>query len=203
MLKRKPLKERLAEIHNLSVLMSAEELFEEKGYEGTTMDEIAYVTGISKTTIYACFKSKEFIKDSLACKYLEKMRDIAKETLAGNKCFEEKFFDFCFAIEELFTVHPFSCNATLGNFPIDDDQQLYRRLKAAMLDILAEIERFLEGGKQDGRVSNDLDLSAAAIMLWSSITGVISMCINKEGSINFDSRNYTKKAFTMLLTSVR
>ena len=48
-------------IHKESVMDAAEELFESKGYEATTVDEIAYNTGISKATVYAYYRSKEEI----------------------------------------------------------------------------------------------------------------------------------------------
>ena len=54
-------KDRLREIHTLSVIMSAEELFEAKGYDATSIDDIAYRTGISKSTLYVYFKSKQLI----------------------------------------------------------------------------------------------------------------------------------------------
>ncbi len=47
------------------VLQVAEELFSEKGFDGTGMEEIAQKAGINKATIYYHFKSKNHIIEAL------------------------------------------------------------------------------------------------------------------------------------------
>ena len=64
-------KERLIELHTTCVLEVAEELFEKKGFDAVSMDEVAFNTGISKSTVYVYFKSKQIIWDSIVCKYME------------------------------------------------------------------------------------------------------------------------------------
>jgi AcrR family transcriptional regulator len=53
--------------------MTAEKLFEQKGYDATSIDDIAFNTGISKSTLYVYFKSKQIIWDSIVCKYMEQL----------------------------------------------------------------------------------------------------------------------------------
>ena len=74
-------------IYKESVMDAAEKLFESKGYEATTVDEIAYNTGISKATIYAYYRSKEEIWDSLMCRYMEFMLEDARKAADGEGTF--------------------------------------------------------------------------------------------------------------------
>lgn len=49
-----------------AVMAAARQLFSEKGYDGTTMDEIARAAGVSKATLYRHVPSKEALRDLLA-----------------------------------------------------------------------------------------------------------------------------------------
>ena len=77
-------KERLIELHTTCVLEVAEELFEKKGFDAVSMDEVAFNTGISKSTVYVYFKSKQIIWDSIVCKYMELLLEDAKKAAEGQ-----------------------------------------------------------------------------------------------------------------------
>ena len=64
--------------------MSAEELFEAKGYDATSIDDIAYRTGISKSTLYVYFKSKQLIWDHIVCKYMEQLWRLRRRPLKAR-----------------------------------------------------------------------------------------------------------------------
>ena len=80
-------KERLIELHTTCVLEVAEELFEKKGFDAVSMDEVAFNTGISKSTMYVYFKSKQIIWDSIVCKYMELLLEDAKKAAEGTGSF--------------------------------------------------------------------------------------------------------------------
>jgi AcrR family transcriptional regulator len=55
------MKEKLIEIKRNLIIEDARRLFFKKGYENTTIDDVARAVGISKSTLYAYFLSKEEI----------------------------------------------------------------------------------------------------------------------------------------------
>ncbi|MEG2814125.1 MAG: helix-turn-helix domain-containing protein [Oscillospiraceae bacterium] len=55
-------RELIEKMHRENILNAAEELFSTKGYEKTTVDDIAHKSQYSKRTIYIYFKSKVFKK---------------------------------------------------------------------------------------------------------------------------------------------
>ena len=81
-------------IYKESVMDAAEKLFESKGYDATSVDEIAFNTGISKATLYAYYRSKEEIWDSLMCRYMGFMLEDARKAAEGEGSFEQRFTNF-------------------------------------------------------------------------------------------------------------
>lgn len=196
-------KDRLREIHTLSVIMSAEELFEAKGYEATSIDDIAYRTGISKSTLYVYFKSKQLIWDSIVCKYMELLLEDARNAAEGKGSFEKRYYKLCFDIADKFEAHPMFYKATLGAISMDMDQEIYKKIYDIGEQTNEEIARFIRSGIEEGKVRKDIDIYPAVIMMWSSISGIISMAIDKEEYLKMrfktSKKEYLKKAFKMLL----
>ena len=196
-------KERLKELHTICVLEAAEKLFEKKGFDAVSMDEVAFNTGISKSTVYVYFKSKQIIWDSIVCKYMELLLEDAKKAADGDGSFEDRYYKLCFDIAEKFEAHPLFCKGTLGKISVDMDQELYKKIYDIGEQTNEEIARFIRSGIEEGVVRKDIDIYPAVIMMWSSISGIISMANDKEEYLklrfNMSKDEYLKKAFKMLL----
>ena len=196
-------KERLKEIHTTCVLETAEKLFEKKGFDAVSMDEVAFNTGISKSTVYVYFKSKQIIWDSIVCKYMELLLEDAKKAADGDGSFEDRYYKLCFDIAEKFEAHPLFCKGTLGKISVDMDQELYKKIYEIGEQTNEEIARFIRSGIEEGMVRKDIDIYPAVIMMWSSISGIISMANDKEEYLKLrfgmTKEEYLKKAFKMLL----
>ena len=190
-------------IYKESVMDAAEKLFESKGYEATTVDEIAYNTGISKATVYAYYKSKEEIWDSLMCRYMEFMLEDARKAADGEGTFEERYYKLCFALVAKFEEHPVIYRGTLGKISMDMEQEIYKKIYDVGEATNEAIADFIRSGIKEGVVRKDIDIYPAVIMMWSSISGIISMASDKEEylKMRFDmsKEEYLKKAFGMLL----
>lgn len=200
---KKKRKDRLREIHTASVMMAAEKLFEEKGYEAASIDDIAFCTGISKSTLYVYFKSKQLIWDHIVCKYMEQLLEDAKKAAEGKGSFEKRYYKLCFDIADKFEAHPMFYRATLGSIPMDMEQEIYKKIYDVGEQTNEAIADFIRSGIKEGVVRKDIDVYPAVIMMWSSISGIISMAMDKEEYLkvrfNMTKKDYLKKAFKMLL----
>ena len=196
-------KERLKELHTICVMEAAEKLFEKKGFDAVSMDEVAFNTGISKSTVYVYFKSKQIIWDSIVCKYMELLLEDAKKAADGDGSFEDRYYKLCFDIAEKFEAHPLFCKGTLGKISVDMDQEIYKKIYDIGEQTNEEIARFIRSGIEEGVVRKDIDIYPAVIMMWSSISGIISMANDKEEYLKLrfgmTKEEYLKKAFKMLL----
>lgn len=196
-------KDKLREFYSSIVMMSAEELFESKGYETTTIDDIAARTGISKSTLYVYFKSKQLIWDHIVCKYMEQLLEIAKKAAEGRGSFEKRYFKLCFDIAEGFEKHPVFYKATLGKISMDISQEVYKKIYDVGEQTNEAIAELIRSGIKEGVVRKDIDVYPAVIMMWSSIAGIISMANDKEEYLKLrfgmTKKDYLEKAFQMLL----
>lgn len=199
-------KQMLIEIHTESVIMAAEKLFEEKGFYATSIDDIARFTGISKSTLYVYFKSKQVIWDSIVCKYMELLLETAKKASEADGRFEDRYYKLCFDIAAQYEAHPVFYKGMLGNISMDMEQELYKKIYEIGEEINEAIAQFIRSGIEEGSVRKDIDVYPAVIMMWSSISGIISMANDKEEYLKMrfglNKQDYLKQAFKMLLEGV-
>lgn len=73
-----------AEERRNEILDAADELFFQKGFDGTSTNDILEKVGIARGTLYHHFKSKEDIMDALIERYKDRLLDAAQE-IAVNK----------------------------------------------------------------------------------------------------------------------
>ena len=196
-------KKRLVELYNYTVTTVGEKLFEEKGFEATSMDDIAQKLEISKSTLYVYFKSKQLIWDSIVCKYMEQLLEDAKKAAEGKGTFEERYYQLCFDIADKFEKHPMFYKATLNKISMDMEQEVYKKIYETGEQTNEAIADFIRSGIEEGIVRKDIDIYPAVIMMWSSISGIISMANDKEEYLKkrfkMTKEEYLKKAFKMLL----
>jgi len=73
-----------AEERKNEILDAADELFGQKGFEGTSTNDILEKVGIARGTLYHHFKSKEDIMDALIERYSARLLGAAREAAADQ-----------------------------------------------------------------------------------------------------------------------
>jgi len=138
------------------IYRSARQLFDEKGFDNVTMEEIAAKAGVSVGSIYFHFNSKQEIManyhadlDDAYLEYLEATK--AQDT---QKNFQEKLTDFIvfacttsanLGVENIRVVYPYiMCNAEFGSRMLNDQRPYYKMLQGYVL-----------GGQQSGEIRQD------------------------------------------------
>ncbi len=200
-------RKKMVELNTSAILSAAEVLFEDKGFEATTSDDIALKAEISKSTLYSYFKSKQIIWDSIVCRHMESMLDTAVKAAEGKGSFEDRYYKLCFDLTARFEAHPVFFRATLGKISMDMEQEIYKKIYEVGEKINEAVALFIRSGIEEGAVRKDIDVYPAVIMMWSSISGIISMSSDKEEYLKqrfgLKKKDYLKKAFGMLLEGVK
>lgn len=73
-----------AEERKNEILDAVDELFSQKGFDGTSTNDILEKVGIARGTLYYHFKSKEDILDALIERYLQRLLVVAREIAADK-----------------------------------------------------------------------------------------------------------------------
>lgn len=74
-----------AEVRKNEILDAADQLFGQKGFDGTSTNDILQQVGIARGTLYYHFKSKEDIMDALIERYNDRLFTVAREVAADQR----------------------------------------------------------------------------------------------------------------------
>ncbi len=171
------------------IVTAAKEIFFSKGFENTTMLEIAKKVGYSKGSIYSYFKSKNEVCFCIVNNYFmdiaQLANEISKKKYTGLQkliTFKEKFLsefskkDDFRKIFETFKYHKQQCQAIDKEI---DKNANYNK------DINQTIKKYLLQGIEDRSVKSSIDVDKLAKALWGEDESFISE-LGTKGENNFD-----------------
>ncbi|GCE45620.1 TetR family transcriptional regulator [Thermosporothrix hazakensis] len=147
------------------LLKAAVPLFIEKGYIGTTADEIAQAAGVSVGTFYSYFRNKRQV---LIAIFLEQLEEIFSHIRLIDMDFS--LDDYRATIRTAVSAALLQANMRLRQVwheLVTQDQSLepYQRLIREY--ILQELEKKIQVAVERGRTWPDLDIEATALVLLS------------------------------------
>ena len=203
-------KQEPASAHRGHMMDAAVKLFEQKGIERTTMDEIAAASGYSKATLYVYFENKDEI---IGCMILESMSELCERlrTAAGSGAgVVPRYFDVCCALADFQEEYPMQFDLILQKIRIDvekeDTPQVYKELFEMGEQMNRIIGGFLEEGMEKGRFDRGLKITETVFILWSGLSGIIQMADQKkeyiETVLGCRKREFLEYGFTFMLRSI-
>ncbi|WP_309119366.1 TetR/AcrR family transcriptional regulator [Paenibacillus sp.] len=150
------------------------ELFNQKGYAGSSIQDIMQVTGLTKGGVYRTFSGK----DEIALEAFDYASRIVMEQILNAAEKAEKAFDkimaVCAVYEDPVNHPPLEGGCPLLNTAVEaDDGYLPLREKAAAAHGLftAFIQSILDKGVAAGELSSDFNTEAFASFVVSSLEG--------------------------------
>ena len=116
-----------------AVLRTAAQLFNEKGYAASTLDEVAERLGVSKPTVYYYVDSKDQILFECVRTGLELLQQAIREVDAAGGSAIDKLVAAMRQYGEIVTMDFGMCVIRVGEDPLPpDSRQKLRRMKAAL-----------------------------------------------------------------------
>lgn len=179
-------KELLTEFNRTNILNSAKKLFVEKGYEQTTMDDICKESDYCKSTIYVYFKNKEEIYNIIICESMkllkDKFLDCTKDIENTEKCFNS----VCETLVNFEENYPLYFSSILGKIGVSEkefeNQPILKQIYETGEEINSIIGRLINSGIER-KVFKELNVNSTILILWASISGIISLARQKEDYI--------------------
>lgn len=143
------------------VVDCAAALIARRGFEATSIAEIAEAVGISKQALLHHFKSKDRIKDAV----LERLLEHANKSFLGLMSTLEgpeqaQFEQALSAIQAYFDDQPHAARVLL-RFILDDDEEAISRIREGALPWFKVMVEGLRHGEAEGRIRKGIDAEAA------------------------------------------
>ncbi|MGG4394983.1 TetR/AcrR family transcriptional regulator [Paenibacillus thiaminolyticus] len=167
---------RKGEKTKLHIIMKSAELFNQKGYAATTMQEIMDATGLTKGGLYRSFPSKDEIAIE-AFKYAgEVLWSHFSAALENCRTATDKIRAMCEVYSDAAHNPPMKGGCPFLNTAIESDHSfpvLRDQALEAYGQMLSFIQGILQQGIAAGEFQPDMDTEAAASFIFSSIEGGI------------------------------
>lgn len=162
-------REREREVKREAVLRTAAQLFNEKGYHATSLDEVAERLHVTKPTLYYYVRNKEAILFECVRTGLEMMRAAIEAAGASGGSAMDKLVSAMREYARVATMDFGMCIIRVGEEPLPpESQRQLRRLKAA---IDHEFRRLIEQGIAEGSIA-PCDPKIAAFTLAGALSWI-------------------------------
>jgi AcrR family transcriptional regulator len=131
------------------ILDEATRLFAERGYEGTSMADLAERVGLRKASLFHHFASKEVLYGAVLARLLEGVAGKIAAAAAAEGSFLERLDNLSDAITDVLAKQPFAARLLVREVmdwgPVARDQ-----LTAPIAQVLAATESFMRAGQDAG-----------------------------------------------------
>lgn len=145
-----------------AVLNTAARLFVEKGYENTSLNELASVLNVTKPTLYYYFESKEQILLEIAERSHQQHIEVMQQVLNSDKPGREKLRLACERYAMLMTEDIGKCQVKINRKALAPELRENLRTKLIYTDSI--IRQILTEGIRDGTIARcDVKLATFAI----------------------------------------
>lgn len=203
-------KESVAALHRESILLSAEQLFLEKGVAATTIDDISRASDYSRRTIYAYYQSKEDIFCHIVLKGLVNLKDDLIALFEQEREFIEQCRGVFGAMQKYQMNSPQSAASVNQKKDTGIDADV---VSQAMIDIFKTgrdintlLADFIEGGKRQGIVRHDVEPMKTVYIMWGSISSLLSLVQSKgeflEKEFSVSKESFLEYGFRQIINSI-
>jgi AcrR family transcriptional regulator len=152
-----------------AVLLTAAEVFIERGFHGATLDEVADRLHITKPTLYYYIKNKEEIVFECSRIGMTQIRDMALNVAAQDGSVVDRLVAFMRRYAELITTEFGMCSIRVGIDPLNDEhRQIVLGLRN---EIDGALRTLIAAGVADGSLV-DCDPKLASTTLLGSLSSI-------------------------------
>jgi AcrR family transcriptional regulator len=187
---------------------AAQHLFYSKGYEKTTMEEIADFAGYTKMTLYSYFQSKDEIFLIVFIRSLEKrINYIEKGFLTGKNGYQqlkniaEQYFEFFSKNPKQLRLYQYWKKWTIDETKINHSViERYRNINQQEIDF---IRKAISNGIDDGSLNTNLKVDKiVSYFLYSSLAILSQYFHSPHQSQNFNDPDYYFDYINLFLKAI-
>jgi AcrR family transcriptional regulator len=170
-----------------AILDAAELVFSEKGYERTSMDDIARTASLSRGLLYVYFKDKSSIQRGIVlragesiCRRLEQARGKATTGLAQISAIGNAYYQF-------YREQPdyFAALTTASTVRAEADDEQAEAMLCSRAETMGQMVAAIQLGLEDGTINRERihDPLETALYLRGALHGVIMLCQSEHDEL--------------------
>jgi len=194
-----------------NIAAAAKKLFETKGIDATTVDDIARKAQYSKSTMYVYFHGKEDILQYILLEQMILLKEMIAKVTKLNLEFQETYFALCREMVKYQKKYPVYFDLLLKEIQISQKDLEEENTCALIYNVGEEINdiilSLLKSAVEKKEVRGDIAIYPAVFYLWSGISQVIRFATEKEKYFQFrwgmKKEEYMEYGFGLLLDSVK
>lgn len=204
-------KRELNKTHNkAAIIEAAEKLFIKKGFENTSIDDVAKEAGLTKRTLYQYFLSKEDLFYAVAVKggklltfAYENAFDEGKTALEkirqGNMAYLQFYEDYLgmFRILNYQPANQQNCAASPH----------FREIELLNANRMRHFANLMEEGKADGSINPNLDMKKAVFFAFFSAFSLLYTVSSTDKSVwnmlQLDENEFLRFSFDLLTDALK
>ncbi|MAZ06409.1 TetR/AcrR family transcriptional regulator [Marinobacter sp. SS8-8] len=191
-----------------TILDAAELVFSEKGYERSSMDDIARTASLSRALLYVYFKDKAAIQRGIMLRAghslfrrFEEARQTADTGLSQIRAMGESYYRFYLEEPDYFSALTKASTAMA-----EADESQTEEMLCSKSDLMELMVGAIELGLQDGTMNRERisDPAQTALYLRGALHGVILLCQSEmgEGNDGFPAEQLIRHTMDMLTSSI-
>lgn len=186
-------KQREKEKRKIEIINAARKVFSSKGFNSSTMEEIATEAELSPGTLYLYFKNKEELHTSLSIEILKYLADEIQNVVAEQISVEEKIDRFRDVFIKVYDHDP---NILINLFHLQSGETLQnlsdevlQQIKIYSATAHGAIIKVIKDGIEQG-IFIDEHPVALADVLWASYAGIV-LWVDSKRLLN-DQKDFVK-----------
>lgn len=191
---------RTREFDEEKVLDAAMQLFWEKGYEATSLNDLTSRMGIQRPSIYSAFGDKKELFEAALRKYTTSRASIVRTQLQNNASVKEAFRHFFEGVvDDEYSESPrrgcFCINTMVELAPHDEKFEILTREHQMYLSVI--FQETIERGIQSGELEIGVNAKAVSQALILSLIGLTVMMKSRP------ERSFVDNSIEVILTLLK
>jgi len=206
------MKEKVKEMKRDFIIEVAKDLFFEKGYENTSIDEVAKSAGISKSTLYTYVKGKEdlFISihyNGMKLRVEQLKSEMNSKTTGYDKiyAFGKVYYDFYKLNSGYFKLHMFEDYNSINKDKVKTS--IYQEFDNLLNEVISLVRSAFESGIQDGSLKSDLNIEYCDKYLAYNLRTILNVAFTpdkiKQLDSAFDDRDFYFQYLNMFMNFIQ
>lgn len=196
--------------HREHIAAAAAQLFQARGIDGASMDEIAQAAGYSKATLYVYFANKQEIVSLLALQSMQMMYECIAQALAQPDNIRDCYRRLCQNLLQYQAEKPFFFQMVLTKINSPAEGQPCLPEEKSTYEVGEKINRllvdYLLAGVAKGELRPDLKPLPTIFSLWGMLSGLIQLANNKElyisQAMELPKEQFLAYGFQLLYSSI-